>query len=456
MIHLGKGEIEDFLAGRLNGAGRSRVVLHLLGGCSRCQREMKALAAPIFGEEPWTAAPPVVEERYDEAFARAAGTARSFAGRWRKEREKLERALSLLDQFPSGLEDESFPARQAQSLHGWPLCEALLRKSSEVRFSDPKRMLDLAESAASVAKHIRSEKYPWPGFLSDVRARAFAELGNAYRVNDRLSEADAAFGKAREHLESGTADPLLHARVLDLEASLRRAQRRLEDAAVLLDQVHNLYLEAGDPHLAGRALISKGICTHYQGHPREAVKLLEEGLDLLAPGRDPQLESSTDLSIIYALVDCGGYHQASRLILQSGLRKAFAAEPLILLKLRGVEGKIHAGLGRLARAERVFGEVRQEFLRHGQVYDAALTGLELATVWLRQGRAAQVLELAEEMHAVFEDLGVQREAARALDFVREACHCQIVTVSMIERVRTFLERLPWHPGLRFEPALFAP
>src|SRR6185295_7189801 len=283
MVHLGKGEIEDFLAGRPEASNRRRVILHLLGGCSRCQSRLKSFAEPLLGEEPWAAAEPVAEESYDEALSLAGAAAKSFLGRWRKERAKLQRALSLLEQFPKGFEDASFPARQAQALHGWPLCEAFLRKSYESRFSDPKRMLDMAENAAGVAKHARPEKYPWPGFLADLRARAFAELGNAYRINDRLSEADAAFQRARDYLEEGTGDWFLRAHVLDLEASFRRAQRRLEDAIALLDQVHCLYLEAGDLHLAGRALISKGINTHYRGYPREAVGLCEEGLKLLEP-----------------------------------------------------------------------------------------------------------------------------------------------------------------------------
>ena len=47
------------------------------------------------------------------------------------------------------------------------------------------------------------------------------------------------------------------------------------------------------------------------------------------------------------------------------------------------------------------------------------------------------------------------EEPSALRSMVEACLAQAVTVAMIERVRQFLERLPWHPGLRFEPALFA-
>jgi tetratricopeptide (TPR) repeat protein len=381
--------------------------------------------------------------------------ARSLEKRWRKEGEKLERALTLLDQSPGGLGDESFPWRQAQTLHGWPLCEALLRKSYEARFTDSKRMLSLAESAARMAKHIKAEKYPWPGFVGDLRARAFADLGNAYRLNLRFQEAEVAFAQARQFLEAGSGDPLLNAQVLDLEASFRSSQRRLEDAIALLEQVHGLYSDAGDLHLAGRALISKGINTHYQGYPKDAVDLFEQALRLLDPERDPQLTAISQQVLLHALTDCGEYRQASALLLQSGLRKAFAAEPLNLLRLRGVEGKIHAGLGRLAKAEHAFSEVRQEFLRLGHVYDAALVGLELASVWLRLGRPAQVRELAEEMYETFAELGVQPEAARALYFVREACLYQAVTVAMIERVRQFLERLPWHPGLRFDPALFA-
>ncbi len=457
MTHPGKGEIGDFLAGRLEDEARSRLTHHLfVEGCLHCQRLFRRLAEPLLGDEPWTAAEPVSEEQYDEALARARAAARSIATRWRKETAKLEQALILLNQAPNGLEDPRLPYRQARALHGWPLCEALLQKSYEVRFSDPKRMLALAENAAGVAKHIKVKKYPWPGFIADLRAKTLAELGNAYRINDRLAEADSAFTQARELLEEGTGDAFLQARVLNLEASLRRAQRRLEDAIPLLDRVYKFYLDCGDFHSAGRALIKKGSNTFYLGHHREAVDLFEQGLSLLEPSRKPQLQSSTTLNTIDALAGCGDYPRASRLLLKSGLRDAFAAEPLNLLKLRWVEGKVYAGLGRLGRAEDAFSEARRGFVQRGQAYDSALVGLDLAAVWLKKGRAAEVRELAEEMHATLDDLGVHTEAARALYFVREACRCEAVTVSMIERVRTFLERLPWQAGLRFEPAMFAP
>jgi tetratricopeptide (TPR) repeat protein len=414
MTHLEKGELADLLTGRSDAVGRQRALDHLHSGCGLCQQYLRALAELLLGEEPWTAAEPVVEDQYDEAFARAGVVARSFRIRWRKEMEKLERALTLLDQAPDGLGDESFPWRQAQALHGWPLCEALLQKSYEARFSDLKRMLNLAESAVGVAKHVKSGKYPWPGFVADLRARAFAELSNAYRVNDRLSDAEMALSRAKEFLGEGTGDHVLEAQVLDLEASLRTCQRRLKDAIALLDQVHSLHMEAGDLHLAGRALISKGSNVHYQGHARESVYFVQKGLQMLDSRRDPSLEIVGRMNRLDSLVDAGEYHEAGLELLQSGLRKKLAGAPLNLLKLRWIEGKLHAGLLRPAKAGRAFMEVRSEYLGMGHVCDAALVGLELAEVWLRQGQTRDVRKLAKEVYGTFKDWGLRSEAARAL------------------------------------------
>lgn len=421
MTHLREGVLIDLLTGRLEVAERQRALKHLRSGCSSCRQHLQDMAGLLLGEEPWRAAEPVAEDQYDEALSKAGVVAQNFRKRWRKEREKLERALTLLDRAPGGLGDESFPWRQSQVLHGWPLCEALLRKSYESRFTDPKRMLILAESAVGVAKHIKTEKYPWPGFVADIRARAFAELGNAYRINDRLSEADMAFELSIGFLEEGVGDPLLRARVLDLFSSLRSAQRRLDDSVELLEQVYRLYLQANDLHLAGRALISRGTSVHYQGRPKEAVGFFKRGLRLLDEDRDPRLVSIGRQALLDSLTECRQYRQASAFLFESGLREAFVAEPLNLLKLRWVEGKIHAGLGRSAKAERAFLEVRREYLRLEQGYEAALVGLELAAAWLRQGRPKQVRKLAEEIYETFVDLGVQSEAAKALYFLRAAC-----------------------------------
>src|SRR5262249_41196655 len=144
------------------------------------------------------------------------------------------------------------------------------------------------------------------------------------------------------------------------------------------------------------------------------VRFLQQGSDLLELRREPGLKSFTTLGIIHAFVDSGEYRQAGSLLLKSGLREAFAVEALNLLKLRWIEGKLHAGLSRPAKAVHAFMEVRLEYLGMGHVYDAALVGLELAEVWLRQGQTRDVRKLAKEIYGTFRNLGLRSEAARAL------------------------------------------
>jgi hypothetical protein len=93
----------------------------------------------------------------------------------------------------------------------------------------------------------------------------------------------------------------------------------------------------------------------------------------------------------------------------------------------------------------------KEFLFREREYDAALVGLELAAVRLRQGKTAEVRELAEETYESLRDLGVHQEAFKAVLFLREACRRQAVTVGLLRKVHGFLVRLEWNPQLRFEP-----
>ena len=75
-------------------------------------------------------------------------------------------------------------------------------------------------------------------------------------------------------------------------------------------------------------------------------------------------------------------------------------------------------------------------------YDAALVGLELVEVWLRQDKRVEARVLTLEILDTFEDLGVQREAMRAMRFLEKACRTEAATPTMAARVIAFL-RLEW-------------
>jgi hypothetical protein len=227
-------------------------------------------------------------------------------------------------------------------------------------------------------------------------------------------------------------------------------QRQIPDACELLDGVYELYLQVGDDHLAGRALVSKGIYTDNGGDPRAALNLLREGLSLLDSRRDPQLAASVSENLLELMVQCGEFRAAAKMLLESGLRQTLAGQPLNLVTLRWVEGQVLAGLGKLGRAETALVEARRDFLQHRKEYKAALVGLDLAAVWLEQRKYAQVKDLAEDTLATFQRLGLQREALRAVDSLHRACQRQQATPGVVRHVSRFLRRLEREPQLRFE------
>lgn len=418
MSHLTDVEVELFVTGRLEPEQYRHCVRHLIGGCAECRSRVSedARFRVLLGEEPEREL--YDEAEYDEAIDRAIAAAFGEASRW----EQGE----------------------------WALAESLIAASREERFRDRRRMLDLATAAMTAAGNLDPGVHGRAA-VCDLRARASAELANAHRLNDDFANAQATLAEAERFLDEGTGDPLILARLLEVEVSLRSDQKRLTEALELLDVLHPLYLQLGETHLAGQALISKGINTAYDDRPREAVGLLRQGLALIDRERDPRLAAIGRYGLLNALELCGEYREAGRLLLESGLRAAFARDPLNLARLRWLEGKIHAGLGKHWRAEQILVEVRESFLERDQRYDAALVGLDLAAVWLQQDKPDAVRDLVEEILRTFAALGIRGEGLKAVRSLRQACRRETATPALAQRVSGFLRRLEWQPQLRFAP-----
>ena len=113
------------------------------------------------------------------------------------------------------------------------MIEALLRLSFEQRYRDPHAMLELAMFARIAAVNLDPAEHE-PEVIADHQARAWAELGNAYRINDELAAAEEAMGIAEERWRQGTGNLFLLARVADLRASLLSTRRLFSDACELL------------------------------------------------------------------------------------------------------------------------------------------------------------------------------------------------------------------------------
>ena len=457
--HVTDAEIERLVAGSLGQAEMARIGRHVVR-CPACRQrstDFPALDSLPLGVEPATGPAGGEDHRYDEAIDRAIAGLRRHRRRLPREKDWKERLVAAAREKPpyrlSAGGSFTLFADLDRKAPGVAFVEAMMELSHEARYRDLKAMQDLAFGAAMRAETLVKQGCPLPPALAaDLQARALGEVANAYRRNYHFRWADETLGEAEELLEHiGTGDPGIEARLLDIRASLRIDQRQLAEAFDLLDEVHARYMELGDVHLAGRALISKGVAVFYNEQPREAAKLLREGLSLIDRNRDQKLAISAEQNLLNALVAAEDFTEASTILLRSGLRHALAAEPLNLTKLRWLEGQIFTGLGKLQRGATILAEVQDAFARQKQRYEAAMVGLELTAVLLRLGRPADAESKAEAALKTFERLGVKHEARRAVRHLREAFRQKAVSAELALRVVRFLRRLERNPLLLFRP-----
>ena len=459
--HVTDAEIEQAVRGDLEAGALRRILRHLTHcqGCRELRRpRLSWLGAVLSAAEP---APVTLDAATDSAYDRAIDGALAKAAqeipRGRKHKEKVARLIAWQRELPPyRLEDFSlWLGPRGADPHPEVLIEAFLAASHEMRYRDPEAMLALADVAATVACRLNrpgEAKGMAPVRIADLQVRVLGELANGHRLNDQFETSDATITEALRALENlGSGDLMLRNRLYDIRASLRIDQRRLGEALDLLELIHTSYLEMGERHLAGRALISQGSATFYADRPREAARLLKKGLALIDPPRDPRLATTGTYNRLDALVEAGDLREASSVLLESSLRQAFSSDPLNLLKLRWLEGKIFEGTKKYRRAEEIFSEVKQGFARSDRSYEEALVGLELAAVYLRQRKSEAAEELAVEALETFKDLKVSYEAKRAVTYLREACRQKVASAAMVQEILRFLKKLERDPTLSFVP-----
>jgi len=455
--HYSIEELWDAFLGFLSPERTAAVRRHFEGGCTACARAVLALLAELMGEPPEPGeearAEPAACEReepdaYDLAIDRALARALQVAGHLKKETSRVPEALELLAKKGGQAFGREAPVR----LRGLAGVEALLQKSWTIRYDDPHEMVFQAGLASAWAQRLDSARYG-TGFVRDVQGRALIELGNAYRVADKLGIAQKTLDEAARVIMEGTGDELLEARLCEIQAALHADRRFFAESCEALDTVHAIHERRGDRHLAGRALISKAAYVGYSGKIEEAEKLVRRGMALIDPDREPSLYQVAVHNLLYLMVEQGRFREARNLLFRHRSRCLAVSGKIALLKNRAIEGRIAAGLGNLVQAEMIFREVRQGLQEAGLGYKAALASLELAVVLDQAGRDEEVRGVILEAADIFLSLGVHREALAAMLVLRKASEQGVATPALLRSTLHFLIRAEHDPGLAAEDFL---
>ena len=186
--------------------------------------------------------------------------------------------------------------------------------------------------------------------------------------------------------------------------------------------------------------MKRGIYTGRSGDPEQGIQILAQALRQIDENQDPKLRFLVLHNILLFRVERGEFRAASLQLFEMRPLYARHAGAVDLVKLRGIEGKIAAGLGEWDKAERAFRQVREEFEERGQIYHSAVLGLELAAVWLRQGKTEAVRNLVAETLEVFRSRYVARESIAALLMLRDALERDLATLELVAMVASVLEQ----------------
>jgi tetratricopeptide (TPR) repeat protein len=444
--HPSAAELEQFLLGEMAPRQAAPVISHLLSGCPRCRQAMAPVASVMLGSGPIPVEEPAPTSgaEYDFPLFKAFAAAREYAASIGKESLAARHTGPA---FPKEVPAAEVPAAQTRTRDARERCEALLERCRSLRHSDPEGMVMTASLAVAFAERMDVDEIT-PEELADLQARAWAELGNARRVADDLPAAEASLARALKLHGRGTGDPLLLARVMDLTASLYTDQRRFAEAHHLLDGVYTIYSRLDDRQSAARALISKGISTGYAFESEEAVRLLAQGIQQADAARDPKLMLAAVHGLLWCLLDAGRVEEVDKLLTQVRDLYAIHGERLDDLRAQWLKGRVAAGQGREEEAEQAFLHVRDIFMQDDLPYDAAIASLDLAAVWLQQGRTTEIRLLVDEMVEIFRVRNIRREALGALLMLHEAVQKDQATAALLQRVAVEFRRLERFPGRR--------
>jgi transcriptional regulator with XRE-family HTH domain len=365
-------------------------------------------------------------------------------GRARRDREIAR--TQWQDLKSSRFRDLRLLVKVSAEFRTWSFCELLCERSERAAGDKPAAAIDLGRLAVEIAQQVEGDQ------RSTSRLEGFARvhLANAQRAASDLN------GAARE-MEQGLrlwrigegsvlGGVLDESRVLDLEASLRRAQRQFGKALDLIEKA----MELVGPGGRGRLLLKKWKIFEQMGRVDEMLAVVEEARHEIDE-QNPRLLFAQRFNHAVTLQLLGRMSEAGSLLAEARGLAIANDRHIELVRVTWQEGRVAESLGQRQKAVELTTQARNGFLEADNAYDAALTSLDLAILYLSDGRKHEVRILAREMLPIFQSLGAQPEAAAAVLVFIKAVEDDRISLKQVRGIIDVLERVRNNPELRLKP-----
>ncbi len=429
-MHITRDLLRSVARGDLPPRLLARIGLeHLTALCPCCEREVAAWRE----EDPLEIERPIRFEIVPLLAAAGNEVARA--------EERAARDLAELLSMPVGARLARV-ARSRSRFRGPALVRRLLAESRDSLRRDCEQAYHLAALALSIAD--RSAQ------TFDLHVLAAAAMGNACRAQGDLRKADRHFEYARFLLHSqDVTDLAVLAEVNDLEGSLRKDQRRFDQAEDLLGRALALYRVAGREERSAKVMLVMADVHFYRGDPVRAISTLKRALLRIRPETEVHEYLCARHNLASYLTSSGCHEEASEIIREDAELFFRHGRPIDRIRRDWLLGLVAVGLGQPGDAEVSFLVARDAFVDRGLGFDAAMVSMDLAALYLRAGRVEKVRFLAEAMIPIFQAQDIHREALAALVMFLEAARREAVTLAFVERLSVYLREATVDRDLRF-------
>ncbi len=314
----------------------------------------------------------------------------------------------------------------------------VLEKSRDIGAEDANEGVKVAETALASLDSLVRRRGDEATFAS-LRAQGLTRLANARCLASDLNGAEAGFEDAEKYLEQGGCRPDVEAELLTFKATLRRDQRRFLEARELLDRARDLCpQEASD--LLIKVLLAQASVRFEEGHPAASIPFLEQALPLVNGSQNNALRLAVFHNLVATYSEAGWYDKAVHLLPMARRLSSEHGTGYSQIRFRWLEGLVSRGLGDLEPAEEALTEARDAFSEAGDGFSTALVCLDLAELFSRQGRYADLITLCASMAPISGMLQHHREAIVALQLFQRAAEERSVTTVVLERARKALLR----------------
>ena len=451
-------EFESFLkdASRPGHAARNAKILrHLLAACTVCQDRLDAVGwtsdrlerlvylpggtsraeSPISGQGHYD---------YGRAFARAEQAITDFLTVAPPSPVDPETLLEELDR--ASLDHQLAQVEREERFASPCLAQMLMERSHAARYADPEAMLHWAQVARSIATRCAPESLGSTVKLSDLRARAWSQYGNALRVAGQLRDAEEAMITAQGYLKTGTGDPALKAKLCEQIASLYTFQRRFDAAIETLTDAVEIYRQLGETHALARTLVQEAIASLYAGEAEHSVTLLNRAIPLIDHEEDPHLLLAACHNLVRSYIDLDRPEQALSIYSETrNLYKEFD-DSLILLRAGWQEGQLLRDLGHLRAAESALLRAQTGFMERGLMYEVAVVCLDLAALYVKLKAVDDLKQTVTATVPIFRAMGVDREALASLLRLQQVADQEQQALELIRFLNARIEPLAKRGG----------